>query len=74
MAVLSLEFSDEEFNLIKEYSSVQNVDISSFVRELILDELKELDRAEEKRISDLWQKSKSEKTYSANAVFEELYL
>lgn len=73
MAVLSLRLNDQEFNLIKEYSRIHNVNMSSFVRDLIFDKLyDDLDIEEEKRIYKVWQESKNEKTYSANSVFEEL--
>ncbi|WP_067141239.1 type II toxin-antitoxin system RelB family antitoxin [Oceanivirga salmonicida] len=73
MAVLSLRLDDKELKLIKEYSKIHNMNVSSFVRDLILDKLDdELDMEDEKRIYNLWQESKNEKTYSASSVFEEL--
>ncbi len=73
MAVLSLRMSDTELNLVKEYASIHNINISSFVRNLILDKLcDDIGAEEEKRIYDLWQERKNQPTYTAQEVFDEL--
>ncbi len=73
MAVLSLRMSDIELNLVKEYAKIHNINISSFVRSLILDKLyDDIDVSEEKRIYNLWQESKKQPTYTAQEVFDEL--
>ncbi len=73
MAVLSLRMSDTELNLVKEYAKIHNINISSFVRNLILDKLcDDIGADEEKRIYNLWQEGKNQPTYKAQEVFDEL--
>ncbi|VWL89644.1 DUF6290 family protein [Oceanivirga miroungae] len=73
MAVLSLRLEEEDLKLVKEYTKINNINMSSFVRSLILDKIyDDIDEVEEKRIYKVWQDSKNQKKYSAESVFEEL--
>ena len=73
MPTLSLEKEDLEF--LKEYSNINNINMSSFVRNLILDKIyDEITEEDEKRILKRWENSKSEKTASAEEVFKRLEL
>ena len=75
MPTLSLRMEKEDLEFLKEYSSMNNLNMSSFVRNLILDKIyDEITEEDEKRILKRWKNSKSEKTASAEEVFKRLGL
>ena len=75
MPTLSLRMEKEDLEFLKEYSSINNINMSSFVRNLILDKIyDEITEEDEKRILRRWENSKSEKTASAEEVFKRLEL
>ena len=75
MPTLSLRMEKEDLEFLKEYSSINNLNMSSFVRNLILDKIyDEITEEDEKRILKRWENSKSEKTASAEEVFKRLEL
>ena len=75
MPTLSLRMEKEDLELLKEYSNINNLNMSSFVRNLILDKIyDEITEEDEKRILKRWKNSKSEKTASAEEVFKRLEL
>ena len=75
MPTLSLRMEKEDLEFLKEYASINNLNMSSFVRNLILDKIyDEITEEDEKRILKRWENSKSEKTASAEEVFKRLGL
>ena len=75
MPTLSLRMEKEDLEFLKEYASINNLNMSSFVRNLILDKIyDEITEEDEKRILKRWKNSKSEKTASAEEVFKRLWL
>ena len=75
MPTLSLRMEKEDLELLKEYSNINNLTMSSFVRNLILDKIyDEITEEDEKRILRRWENSKSEKNSSAEEVFKRLGL
>ena len=75
MPTLSLRMEKEDLEFLKEYVSINNLNMSSFVRNLILDKIyDEITEEDEKRILKRWKNSKSEKTASAEEVFKRLGL
>ena len=75
MPTLSLRMEKEDLEFLKEYASINNLNMSSFVRNLILDKIyDEITEEDEKRILKRWKNSKSEKTASAEDVFKRLGL
>lgn len=75
MPTLSLRMEKEDLEFLKEYSNINNLNMSSFVRNLILDKIyDEITEEDEKRILKEWEKSKSEKTSDAEDVFKRLGL
>ena len=75
MPTLSLRIEKEDLEFLKEYSNINNLNMSSFVRNLILDKIyDEITEEDEKRILKRWEKSKSEKTSDAKDVFKRLGL
>ena len=75
MPTLSFRMEKEDLEFLKEYASINNLNMSSFVRNLILDKIyDEITEEDEKRILKRWKNSKSEKTASAEEVFKRLGL
>ena len=75
MPTLSLRMEKEDLEFLKEYASINNLNMSSFVRNLIVDKIyDEITEEDEKRILKRWKNSKSEKTASAEEVFKRLGL
>ena len=75
MPTLSLRMEKEDLELLKEYSNINNLNMSSFVRNLILDKIyDEITEEDEKRILRRWENPKSEKNASAEEVFKRLGL
>ena len=75
MPTLSLRMEKEDLEFLKEYSNINNINMSSFVRNLILYKIyDEITEEDEKRILKRWENSKSEKTASAEEVFKRLEL
>ena len=75
MPTLSLRMEKEDLEFLKEYSNINNINMSSFVSNLILDKIyDEITEEDEKRILKRWENSKSEKTTSAEEVFKRLEL
>ncbi len=73
MATLSLRIDNEELELLKEYASINNTNVSSLVRNLILDKLyDDIGVDEEERILKKWKKAKAEGGSDALEVFERL--
>ena len=75
MPTLSLRMEKEDLEFLKEYSNINNINMSSFFSNLILDKIyDEITEEDEKRILKRWENSKSEKTASAEEVFKRLEL
>ena len=75
METLSIKMEKKDIELLKEYANIYNINVSSLVRNLILDKLyDEIDQKDEKRILKVWENSKNEKTSPAEEVFERLGL
>lgn len=75
MPTLSLRIEKEDLEFLKEYANINHLNVSSFVRNLILDKIyDEITEEDEKRILKRWENAKSEKTSSAEEVFKRLEL
>ena len=75
MPTLSLRIEKEDLEFLKEYANINHLNMSSFVRNLILDKTyDEITEEDEKRILKRWENAKSEKTSSAEEVFKRLEL
>ena len=62
MPTLSLRIEKEDLEFLKEYANINHLNMSSFVRNLILDKIyDEITEEDEKRILKRWKNSKSEK-------------
>ena len=75
MPTLSLRIEKEDLEFLKEYANINHLNMSSVVRNLILDKIyDEITEEDEKRILKRWENAKSEKTASAEEVFKRLEL
>ena len=75
MPTLSLRIEKEDLEFLKEYANINHLNMSSFVRNLILYKIyDEITEEDEKRILKRWENAKSEKTASAEEVFKRLEL
>jgi len=70
-----MRIEKEDLEFLKEYANINHLNMSSFVRNLILDKIyDEITEEDEKRILKRWKNAKSEKTASAEEVFKRLEL
>ena len=72
MNTLSLRMNDEDTKLLRDYVSVNKLNMSQFIRELIMDKLEEEFELDEARILHAHEKAKSEKKYDHTEVWEML--
>lgn len=69
---ISLRVSKEEMQLIKEYASVNEINLSKFIRNLVIDKIEDDLKLDEERILKAKERIKTEKMYDAEDVFKEL--
>lgn len=69
---ITFRVSDEEYKLIQDYVSVNSLNRSAFVRDLVLDKIEEDMKMDEERILRARNLMKKEKTYSHEQVWKEL--
>lgn len=72
MNTISLRVNDEDSKLIREYVSVNKLNMSQFIRECILDRIEDDLQLDEERILKSVEKAKNEKKYSHVDVWKEL--
>lgn len=69
---ISLRVSKEEMQLIKEYANVNEINLSKFIRDLVIDAIEDDLKLDEERILKAKERIKTEKAYDAEEVFKEL--
>ena len=74
MATITLRVNEQENKFIKDYVKINNYNLSSFIRDVVLDRIEDDLKVDEKKILSALKKSKNEKTYSHSEVWEELGL
>lgn len=72
MSTISLRVSEEESRLIREYVSANKLNLSSFVRELVLDRIEEDLALDEERILKAKARMKTEKALDHEEVWKRL--
>ena len=72
MSTISLRVSDEENKLIQNYVSANNLNLSSFIRNLVLDKIEEDMKLDEDRILRAHALMEKEKVYDHTEVWKEL--
>lgn len=74
MITISLRVSEEENKLIQTYVAANNLNLSSFIRNLVLDKIEDDMTLDEERILHARALSKKEKIYDHNEVWEKVNL
>ena len=74
MATITLRVNEQENKFIKDYVKINNYNLSSFIRDVVIDRIEDDLKIDEKKILSALKKSKKEKKYSHNEVWEELGL
>jgi uncharacterized protein (DUF1778 family) len=64
MPTISLRMKDEDMDLLKQYVKVNNLNLSEFIRNTILDKIEDDLRINEERILRAWEEAKKEKGIS----------
>lgn len=72
MATISLRLNDEDAKLVQEYVAANDLNLSSFVRELILDKIEDDLAMDEERIMNARARAASEDSYDHTEVWEKL--
>ena len=72
MATISLRLNDEDAKLVQEYVAVNDLNLSSFVRELILDKIEDDLALDEERIINARTRAASEASYDPTEVWKKL--
>lgn len=74
MATITLRVSEEENKFIKDYVKINNYNLSSFIRDLVIDKIEDDLKINEKKILSALKKSKKEKHYTHEELWKELGL
>lgn len=72
MSTISLRMKDEDIDLLKQYVKVNNLNLSEFIRNTILDKIEDDLRINEERILRAWEEAKKEKGISHEDLWKEL--
>ncbi len=72
MATISLRLNDEDAKLVQEYVAVNDLNLSSFVRELILDKIEDDLALDEERIMKARTRAEKETSYDHTEVWKKL--
>lgn len=70
MNTISLRMNDEDTKLLRDYVSINKLNMSQFIRELIMDKLEEEFELDEARILNAHEKAKREKKYDHTEVWK----
>lgn len=68
MSTISLRVSEKDATLIKEYSRIHGLSISSFIRDLVIEKIEDELKIDEQRILDALQKSYTEETFTLDKL------
>ena len=72
MGTISLRIDDADYKMLQEYVSVNQLNLSSFVREAILDKIEDDLCMNEEKILYAYKKSFTEPVYDHTEVWDEL--
>ncbi|EOT42067.1 hypothetical protein I568_01801 [Enterococcus columbae DSM 7374 = ATCC 51263] len=70
MSTISLRVNEEESKLIRDYVTANNLNLSQFIREAVLDKIEEDFQLDEERILLAKAKAQTEKKYDHTEVWE----
>ena len=65
-------FDDEDLKMIREYTAVNGLDLSTFIRDTVLDTIEDSLQMDEQRILDAWKRSEHERRYTHEEMLQEL--
>ena len=72
MNTISLRMNDDETKLLRDYVSVNNLNMSKFIRDLVLDKIEDDLSLDEERILKAHEQAKHEKKYDHTEVWKML--
>ena len=72
MTTISIRINDDESKLIHDYVSVNNLNMSQFIRDAVLDKIESDFELDEARILDALKKSEKENKYDHTEVWKML--
>ena len=72
MTTISIRINDDESKLIHDYVSVNNLNMSQFIRDAVLDKIESDFELDEARILDSLKKSEKENKYDYTEVWKML--
>lgn len=72
MTTISLRVNDDESKLIHDYVSINQLNMSQFIRDAVLDKIENDLDLDEDRILYAFEKAKQEKTYDHTEVWKML--
>jgi len=70
MSTISVRVSPEDNKLIHEYASANNLNLSQFIRDAVMDKIEDDLSLDEERILNALNRSKTEKKYSHEEVWD----
>ena len=68
MGTISLRLNDRDDELIRKYAEIHNVDLSTFIRQAVIEKIE--DEYDLALFDKVWEETKSEKRYSHDEVKE----
>lgn len=72
MNTISFRLKKEDEQLVREYASIYNLNLSSFIRETILEKIEEDLKMDEERILEALERSRKEESYHHTEVWKML--
>lgn len=72
MSTVSLRLNDKDDTLIRKYAELHNMDLSSFIRQAVLEKIE--DEYDLELFDKIWDEIKNEPTYTLEEVEKELGL
>ena len=72
MTTISIRINDDESKLIHDYVSINNLNMSQFIRDAVLDKIESDFELDEARILDALKKSEKENKYDYTEVWKML--
>lgn len=72
MKTISLRLNDEDNKLIRNFAKINNLNLSEFIRNTLIDTIENSLKLDEERIREAREKIKTEKIISSEDVWKEL--
>lgn len=72
MKTISLRLNDEDNKLIRNFAKINNLNLSEFIRNTLIDNIENSLKLDEERIKEAREKIKTEKIISSEDVWKEL--